>query len=314
MLLDLPPFFINPLDDQVLKAGWLVCYRDKARLDVQEIFFIKDGWLHPEAAKVLPAGYYSLMDQNDLRLMDFENYCQTDQRAIVSKLKRAKDIIGETKADLLAPKMINVSYRVLFKGEISIPTYPSIKFTEDRQTVYNNNNDNGWDFLCTVDGSNGASGRININLAIELIKFAKPTVTQIDYAVAMIEGYGSDILQIGVGPNTQITINIANKKIEVTNLWYVFGNGSPLQTTPPVTLTLDNPFANTLRMLDFAERSKGLFSANRHNNTNYGLQSEALHRQKGLPIPAAFRHSHKFYSASDGRLYWGGVDYTMEQS
>jgi len=252
MLIDLPPFIINPLDDQVLKSGKLTCYSDKARLHPSEDFAIKDGWLYPEAAKILPAGYYSLFDQNNLRLMDFENYCQTDQRELQGKLFEAKSKLQ--KIELPKVEAINADRKPLAGTIAGIgtvqfmtndydtyvpPLQDEFKFTQVVEynpgeffEPGNYNHDNGFLFNCKIpeiSSENVRDNFINLTRILEAQKgdFWQPHFSD-DFVVARFRGKYShsgssggpfvDYSFIWLYGDTKLDVDVSNQSITLSRL------------------------------------------------------------------------------------------------
>jgi len=304
MLLDLPPFFINPLDDQPIKSGFLRCYEDKARLRLSKEFAIKDGWLSPNAAMVLPAGYYSLFDQNLLRLMDFESYYQTNQGEQEKILRDAKDEMQDAIIDSMRPfQSVMNPNRELFTGKIvNDPVYEGdLSFTEDRsaEKIYTWYNDNGWEFMFK-DELGTVEGRLNINLAITFEKQRDYTNT-----FCSVTLYNNRYF-FGLTENSIVRISESSIKIEDLRCVRI-----PMPSTDQkIDIILDNPNANVPQELKYNHNINNawqrLFSA-KSNDYAFGAKSKLLRRQSEMPIPAVFRGRHKFYEASNGQVYWGGA-------
>ncbi|MDR2582362.1 MAG: hypothetical protein LBC75_02650 [Fibromonadaceae bacterium] len=325
MLLDLPPFFINPLDDQVLKSGRLVCYTDKARLNVDFFYLIKNGWLRSYANEVLPAGYYSLFDQNNLRLMDFENYCQTGQGEIIEGIELAKRRIVAAKEKILEPEESRASERINYTGEITglmdVVNYllsgqnqifgDRLIFTELRNQGKNTRNplDNGWNFDFGIEGFSYSYSWVDANLAFGFSKNGK------EGEIGSIEAKrGSEDIYIRLYFKEGISsITKERESIVLSNLYYAYrGQSVPQQPRDSLKLKISNAQANVpwgMPSSGFDSFAKMALINEHYSRKNYSAGT--LARQANNPIPATFGNRHKFYRASDGRVFWGGADITV---
>jgi len=322
MLLDLPPFFINPLDDQKLRKGTLSLYADKARLRKARDFEIRDGWLYPEANEVLPAGYCSLFDQNGLRLMDFENYCQTNQGEIIKQMRQAKDYAQAASENILVPDEVNLLQRTPYRGRITglnaVPSFTAhingtLSFKEKRDWVDSSTNpinplDNGWHFLITADGLDSGS-LVSANIAIR-----------------MSEGGEAESVATLLESNTSISVwlfwNAAKSSITIgdsiiiRNLLYKRDYGSLPQDPESdgyesINIEIENASYNQAGPAA-GFKIQSIENVNPYEMEHYNARDLSRQKKGEGFVPACFRHRHKFYRASDGRVFWGGRDFTAD--
>jgi len=130
------PFFINPLDDQPLKSGYLRHYSDKARLCLVKQYSIADGWIYPALpGNALPEGHYSLFNADHLRLMDFQEWRQENYREVMAELNEAKSTAEAMR--LVVPREVTAPPMTDWEGTIEIDYVGKLKYRIDHNGLEN---------------------------------------------------------------------------------------------------------------------------------------------------------------------------------